>query len=131
MESEVSAEARNGVLVVDAQGSRPARDVDAYDEACSRWYWVAQECTRHRVDRVLYRTKVRGRGSSSVTLRVFTDFGRFGISRNAQIAVLRAADRTKQVMELGVKVAQSEGWKIRLFDSEDDATAWLDAGDPT
>jgi hypothetical protein len=127
MPQQSSIAVQGDVLVVRMSGERPSSDVDAFDELSALWRQVAEECRCHGVARVLFCSTVTGTGSSSVNFALFSNFGRFGFDPSARVAIVRTDARVRRIMELGVGVARSQGWRLALFGETDAARRWLDA----
>ena len=115
------------MLVARVSGERPPVDSDAFDELSTLWFRIADEARHQRIGRILLVSSATGVGSSAVNYRVFSGFDRFGLDPSTRIALVRANSRVRRIMELGVRIARTNGWQIELFADEEAARRWLES----
>ena len=125
MSARFSMAIEGDTLVARVAGERATEDSVALEEAMSRWQQIAERCAERGLWKVMYVTALQGRPSSAVTMNVFKHFDTYGMRARMRIAMVHADASFRRVMELGIRIARTRGWRVQIFDSEASAAQWL------
>lgn len=125
MAFEFSTSAEGTVLVVRIGGERPAVDSDTVDQLWSFFERAASECCQEGIRRMLVVSGARGSASSAAVLSFYRRLEAIGLDLRTRIAVVVTDDAARRVTQLGVAVAKGRGWDIALFETEQEARAWV------
>ena len=118
----------DGILTVRLGGTRPALDSDVLEQQWGFWSRATDECRRLGITRILSVHSPSGRVSSSATLTWYSRLGDVGFDKSMSIALVIADHHGRSVLRLGAAAAVNRGWKVKVFDTEAEARAWLTFG---
>ena len=96
-------------------------EVDAIDV----WSNVAAACKEKQINRILVISSVTGRLPARAAHGIAYDPEKFGWSRRFKLAGVDLHEPSRQDCLFGEDVAVSAGYKVRVFDNEQDAKVWL------
>ena len=123
MPYEVSIEEQEEYIRVEASGKRtPGNEVD---DAISVWSNVAEVCRAKEKDRILGIYNVTGRLPTRAAHAIAYDPARFGYSKCFKLALVDLNEESRQDVLFVEDVAVSSGYRVRVFENEEEAKAWL------
>lgn len=122
---QLESDFEGDLLVARIDGRRQENDADAFLEYQSILMRVADCCESVGTGKLLILVSVEQAGSTNVALRLFTDLESLGVSKSIQTAFVFPSRWNQRVNQIGVDIANKQGWRIRSFDEEQAARAWL------
>ena len=119
----VSIQEEKDYLRVEVSGERrPGHEVE---DSVATWSHVATICEETKKDRVLGMFNVSGRLPTPAAYALAFNPESYGWSRRLKLALVVMHEESRQDALFVEDVAVSSGYKIRIFDNEEKATAWL------
>lgn len=115
----------DGLLVARIAGVRPTLDGDTLEQLWQFFEGVAAQCRSKGIKRLLAVSAASGSTTSSAVLSFYRRLAFFGFDPMMRLAVVILDREARRTIELGVAVAESSGWDIRIFASEEEARRWL------
>lgn len=123
MPYDLKTQEHENYLRVDVTGKRtPGNEVE---DAISVWSHVAEICREKNKDRILGIYDVTGRLSARAAHAIAYDPSRFGYSKSFKLALVDINEESRQDMFFVEDVAVSGGYRVQVFESEEEAKAWL------
>ena len=123
MPYEFSIQEHHDHLRVEISGERIAGAEE--EDAIGVWSEVAKACEARELHRVLCILKVLGRLPATAAYAIGFDPGRFGWSKDLQLALVNVEVESRQDVLYLEDVVVSSGYQMRVFDSEKKARKWL------
>ncbi len=120
----------DGLLVARVAGVRPTIDGDTLEQLWQFFEGVAAQCRAKGIKRLLTVSAASGPTTSTAVLSFYRRLAFFGFDPTMRLAVVILDREARRTIELGVAVAESSGWDIKVFGTEEQARRWLD-GPPT
>jgi predicted fused transcriptional regulator/phosphomethylpyrimidine kinase len=123
MPYELSIQEKENYIRVDVSGQRtPGHEIE---DAISVWSRVAEVLNEKQIDRVLAIYNLTGRLPARAAHAIAYDPAKFGWSKHFKVALVELNEESRQDMFFAEDVAVSSGYRVRIFDSEQEAEAWL------
>jgi len=110
-------------IKVEASGKRTPGNEEK--DALSVWSRVAEVCRAKQIDRILGIYNITGRLPTPAAHAIAYNPARFGWSRRFKLALVDLNEESRQDVLYVEDVAVSSGYKVRVFDNEQEAKAWL------
>jgi len=123
MPYEVSMKVQQDYIRVEVTGERiPGQEeVDAFRV----WSRVAEVCHAKKIDRILSIYRVTGRLPARAAHAIAYDPRKFGWSKRFKLALVNLNEESQQDTLFVEDVAVSSGYRVRVFDNEQEAIPWL------
>lgn len=110
-------------LRVEVSGHRtPGREVE---DAVAVWSEVADRCRAASLPRILAVMKLSGRLPTMAAFDIAHAPDSFGWSREFQLALVDLNEESRKDNLFTETIAVNRGFRVKVFDNEDDARAWL------
>jgi hypothetical protein len=123
MPYEVSIQEQEDYIRVEISGKRiPGNEVD---DAVSVWSHVAEVCRAKEKNQILGIYNVTGRLPIRAAHTIAYDPARFGYSKHFKLALVNLREESLQDFLFVEDVAVSSGYRVRVFEQEEEAKAWL------
>ena len=123
MPYELSIQEKENYIRVEVSGQRtPGHEVE---DAITVWSRVAEVCNAKQMDRVLSIYNLTGRLPARAAHAIAYDPAKFGWSKRFKVALVDLNEESRQDMFFVEDVAVSSGYRVRIFDAEQEAEAWL------
>ena len=123
MPYDVKIQEQQDHIRVEVTGERTPGNEEA--DAISVWSQVADVCRTKQIDLVLGIYRVTGRLPARAAHAIAYDPQRFGWSKQFKVALVNLNVESQQDVIFVEDVAVSSGYRVRVFDDEQEATAWL------
>jgi hypothetical protein len=123
MPYKVNIQEEKDYLRVEVSGERrPGHEVE---DSVATWSHVAKICEEKKKDHVLGVFNVSGRLPTPAAYALAFNPESYGWSRRLKLALVVIHEESRQDALFVEDVAVSSGYKIRIFDNEEKAIAWL------
>lgn len=123
MPYELGIQEKENYIRVEVFGERiPGHEVE---DAIGVWSHVAEVCNAKQMDRVLSIYNVTGSLPARAAHAIAYDPRKFGWSKRFKVALVDLNEESRQDMFFVEDVAVSSGYRVRVFDNEQEAEAWL------
>lgn len=123
MPYEVSIQEQEDYIRAEISGKRiPGKEEE---DAISVWSQVANVCRAKEKNRILGVYKVTGRLPIRAAHAIAYDPARFGYSKRFKLALVNLREESRQDVLFVEDVAVCSGYRVRVFEEEQEATAWL------
>lgn len=123
MPYRISIEREATVLRAVVKGSRV--EERAVTNALAFWEQVADHLRESRLDRVLVIWEIAESLATLSAWKIVEALPDIPVSRRSRFAIVIPDDESRVSNEFAAELARNRGYRVRVFESEDPARAWL------